>query len=164
MDKEKLLKIKRLAERGIGGEKTSARRILNKLLEQNEMDESQLSDKKEYRWAYKNKDEKILLIQTITKYTNSNEIFEITRLKELTVDCTQEQADWITVSYNIYKTDYRKLLKDTLRAFIHTNKIYGTEMSDKELTDQEYENYKRMEKLSSVMSKSNLPVAQIKND
>lgn len=64
-DKKKQLlnKLKALAERGVGGEKETAQRKLQELMEKYEIDENDLSDdkKENYQFKYKNKFEKQLI-------------------------------------------------------------------------------------------------------
>ena len=66
-DKKKQLlnKLKALAERGVGGEKETAQRKLQELMEKYEIDENDLSDdkKEKYQFKYKNEFEKKLIKQ-----------------------------------------------------------------------------------------------------
>lgn len=86
--KQLLNKLKALAERGVGGEKETAQRKLQELMEKYEIDENDLSDdkKEKYQFKYKNEFEK-KLIKQIAYRTFKKECIHIQEEEEKDLSC-----------------------------------------------------------------------------
>lgn len=142
MDKEKkkkildkLNKVKALAEKGVGGEKESAMRMYNELMEKYNISPDEVEKSVydlERRWfGYSHIYEKPLLAQIIYKVTGSSDMVEYVgakkRRKKIGCNCTEIEA----MEINLLFSFYRKALKDDLdifiAAFINKNKIFPDE-------------------------------------
>lgn len=126
---EKLKKIKALAERGIGGEKTGAIELYEKLLKKYEMADNEISadENIEIRWfKYKNDLEAKLLIQIFYKVTGSSEYwYKKDKRRHLKgVECTEIEAEEINFYFEIYKEELSQQLAMFVEAFIRKNDIY----------------------------------------
>lgn len=134
MKTELLKKIQSLAERGIGGEKENANKLLNKLLDKYGVSIEELADEKVecIEFKYKNHDEEILLKQIIFKVTNSCKTYiyrnTVTGRKArgiIGADVTQAQKIEIEFLFDWYKNQLKKEHEIFLKAFIYKHEIYG---------------------------------------
>lgn len=128
MNKEKLLKIKALAEKGVGGEKETAIILYNKLLKKYEIDEKELEEEHiERRWfKYKDAIGKTLLSQIFYKVTGQDEYYEKKdkRLKTIGIDCTEFEMNEILFYYSFYRKHLDSELEIFISAFINKNSIF----------------------------------------
>lgn len=129
--KMKLLKkLYALAERGEGGERTEARRQLDRLMEKYGVQVADLSDEAldKHWYRYNNPQEKKLLMQVFYKVAPKRDIYrrvcgEGTRTKA-GIKCTSAEALQIGIEYDFYKTLWAKELDFFLMAFIQKHKIF----------------------------------------
>lgn len=130
----KLRKLLNLAERGVGGEKDNAQRMLEKLLARHGMTVDDLSDeRREIRWfTIGNKYDRRLAAQIMAKicdtlepdlYTNKQ------RPKQIGVKVTPAKA----IEFEIHFDTLRKALTDHFQeafaAFVQANRLYPSERS-----------------------------------
>ena len=128
--KEKLAKIKALAERGVGGEKETAMRMYEELKARYEIEDEEITlDEVTVHWfSYKNDLEEDLLTQIFYMVTGSASYRRYTgsysRRKKRGCDCTEVEAAEITLYFNFYKEelkrDYRRKQTFALPARTHT--------------------------------------------
>ena len=169
INKEHLLKIKALADRGVGGEAESAKRILARLLKESGVSESELKrgEKTEHYWRYKGPYEYKILLQLICKYGNNDSVRKQLRRNVLINECSEEDADWITVCFNLYRKDFKVVMDDALRAFIMANNIYPKQKDTRsfdDLSKEEQEAHKRAQRLADGINRTQLPQALIGDD
>lgn len=118
--KEKLAKIKALAERGVGGEKETAMRMYEELKARYEIEDEEITlDEVTLHWfSYKNDLEEDLLTQIFYMVTGSASYRRYTgsysRRKKRGCDCTEVEAAEITLYFNFYKEE----LKREMEAFM----------------------------------------------
>lgn len=113
-DKKKQLlnKLKALAERGVGGEKETAQRKLQELMEKYEIDENDLSDdkKEKYQFKYKNEFEKKLIKQIAYRTFKkewSERMYTYSRGRGkrsiMLIECTKAEEIQLRIEYEFYK-------------------------------------------------------------
>ena len=127
--KEKLKKIRELAERGIDGEKEQARKLYEKLLEKYEINDEEIADKLEMRWfRFKTELEERLLSQILYKVTGGCECYchqgPGRRRKEIGVFCTEAEAAEIDLLFGFYRNQLQQEIKTFMLAFYQKNEIF----------------------------------------
>ena len=144
--KDKLIKLKRLADQGVGGEADNALRMFNNLCSKYKiLPESISTDnliRKEYHFpsAYSRKilSQVICQVLDVTTYT----YYKISRSRNyFELEATNNQHNKINELYSHYMIELQKELDRTVSAFIQTNNIYSSHSSDKEMTEEEYQEY-----------------------
>lgn len=127
---ELLKKLQALAERGERGERTAARRQLERLMEKYGVQEADISDEAltTHWYRYSNPLEKRLLMQVFYKVAPKRNTYkrvcgEGTRTKA-GIKCTAAEALQIDVEYDFYKTLWAKEVDFFLRAFIQKHQIF----------------------------------------
>lgn len=171
---EKLKKLKALAERGAGGEKTTAEKLYREFMEKYEIREEEiLSEKVETHWfGYSTELEERLLLQIFSKVTGSREYYTYTkqysRRKKRGCDCTEIEAAEIKLLFGFYRNEMKRELEVFMAAFIHGNHLYrdkkpeeqeGTER--REPTYEEMRIAKKASLMSLMMDKRKPPRAMI---
>lgn len=122
--KEKLKKIKALAERGVGGEKESAMKMYRELLEKYELQEDEDCDAVNFRtFRFKTEIERELLKQIFYKVTGSNISYKIPRSKKQGVYCTDAEELEIDLLFAFYKNEIKEELDTFLLAFFSKNRL-----------------------------------------
>lgn len=131
MDKkleERLRKLAALASGGVGGEKESAQRFLDRLLDENGLTLADLEEKSvvEGAFVYTDESEKALLVQIICVCLNTDRISsEINRkLKTLYLKTTKMQRLEIQLMFDHYKALLRQEFKFFIEAFFYKNNLY----------------------------------------
>lgn len=112
----RLIKIKALADYGSAGERTSARLMLNRLLAENDIDETALikASRKTYKFSYANQYERQLLFQVYCKVLRVNDIRyhknpdPKKRSKSLFFLLTVKQYLEIKRQYEAYRIEFKK--------------------------------------------------------
>ena len=134
MDEKTILRMRKLqalAERGVGGEKDTAEKMLQKMLEKNgiqSLDELQ-SEKYEYvLFPYNGKYEKKLLKQCIYKVLTvaGDRTYYRTKGKrqKLGIYCTKAQKIEIQMEFDFYRKAFYEELDIFIVAFINAQKIF----------------------------------------
>ncbi len=134
--KERLKKLRELALRGVGGEKTSAQEILDELLKKYEISIEDLDGDtvKDFSLTYHGNEQRQLLVQTIYKVTGSTGNWCGLRYThsgracrtELSVSCTEAQKAEIEFLFSFYVRLWEDEKKMLLRAFIQKHQIFGS--------------------------------------
>lgn len=122
----KLLKIKELADSGIGGEKDTAIRKLEQLMDKYEVTEDDLNLPKMYWFTYNKKDglSKSLLQQVIYSVLGDVEIYYQVRKTNQGCECSKSEAIEIEAKYNFYYESLQKDLEVFYTAFLYKNHIF----------------------------------------
>lgn len=128
---ELLRKLKALAERGIGGEKETARNLLDRLMKKYGVEEVDLSDEavEEHGYSFSTEWERKLLHQLFFKIAEDREVYrykygEGARTKLFCV-CTKAEAVQISVEYDFYRELWKDELGMFFLAFVQKHKIFS---------------------------------------
>lgn len=141
-DKKKQLlnKLKALAERGVGGEKETAQRKLQELMEKYEIDENDLSDdkKEKYQFKYKNEFEKKLIKQIAYRTFKkewSERMYTYSRGRGkrsiILIECTKAEEIQLRIEYEFYKDLWKEEAEFLFNVFIQKHRIFDPEGSCK---------------------------------
>ncbi len=134
--KRKLAKLHALAERGEGGEKDNAERVLAKLLAQHNLTIADLDDEaqSEVRFYFNSEYEKRLLGQVMATVLNNPErnVYKIKKRRQFMAEMTASEKLEAELQYSIYKLALKKLMEQTFMAFISTNDIFPTNSAEGE--------------------------------
>ena len=164
-NQELLRKLKALADRGVGGEKENARRILQELLDKYNIAEADLDDDilEEHIFKACGARERTLLIQTCFKVTNGDrQVYSYKKGKgsrsEICCSCTKAEAVRIGFEFDFF----RELWKDEedlfFRSFIQKHRIFDNKPGEgKELEPGELA--RMMGMMAAMQDKS--PLLQI---
>lgn len=140
--KSRLIKIKELANNGVGGEKVNAEKLLKKLLYKYKITENDIKSDvlQMFTLTFRSKLERRLLMQVIVMVRNSNQIEH--RIYRKQVDLKLSVAEYLEISeiYDIYRKELDKNIETLFLAFIFKNKIHRTNHNDDtktELTTEE---------------------------
>lgn len=129
--KEKLRKIKALAEEGTEGEKVSAIKMYEKMkLKYGLEDIEIIEEKTTCEWfRYKDELEKRLLSQIFYMITGSDTIWVKTdkRYKLIGIECTEFEKDEIKFYFEYYKECLLKEFEHFISAFCCANNLFPTE-------------------------------------
>jgi len=158
---EKLLKLKALSddERGNQNERETARKMLESLMERNNISLSDLNDSevKEFELHYQKlhgKMEKRLLINIISKVLGreaSTWYYKNRKAQITIVRCTLSQKIEIEYLYEIYRNELYRELELIFDAFIHVNKIYDP--SPNPNPDDEPLSPEKMAEIEAIMAR-----------
>lgn len=175
---EKLKKIKALAERGVGGEKETAMRMYQELLEKYELEESEvLEDLVTLHWfGYKTELEEELLTQIFYKVTGSLEykryVGKLQRRKKRGCDCTELEAIEIKLLFDFYRKELKRELKAFMIAFHQGNDLYPDKTvrcyeeyngPEHKLTNEEERMFKKAGGYKMFLDKRKPPKAYLEN-
>lgn len=127
---ERLKKLKALAERGVGGEKETAIRLYNELMEKYQIEEAEvLEDLLTVHWFnYSTDIEERLLLRVFYKVTGSTSyhhfVGNIKRRKKRGCECTEVEAVEIRLLFDFYRRELKEELEVFMIAFLNGNNIY----------------------------------------
>lgn len=169
-NKEELLrKIKGLAERGVGGEKESAQKILERLMEKYGVTETDIeTEQVETAWfRYHDEFERRILNQIIYMVTGKMSFGCVGRYtnrsrKNRGIDCTAAERLEIEANYKFFLAAAKEELEIFLSAFVSTNGLYPSKEkntlpeSDEELTPEEKALYLKAGLMAAGMERRTL--------
>lgn len=143
MDDKTLSRIKKLqalAERGVGGEKTTATVMLEKLLLKNgitSIDELEKDEVEYFLFGYNGKHEKALLKQCMYKVMGAKTDRTIYRTKgtrqKIGLYCTVTQKLEIELEFEFYRNVFYEELNTFINAFIQAQKIFPPDAPHREI-------------------------------
>lgn len=157
-------KLKALADRGIGGERNNAIKMLEKLMAQHAitMDMINENDAKDHPFVVDKLSRKFF-VQTVANVVGRNGKFgqyvKAPRNKlRFYVTCTPAEAIEIQAKFDFFYTAWEKELEIFYSAFIQKNQLYskpteGDEHEDKDLTQEELRNLAKMLSLMKGMTR-----------
>ena len=131
----RLRKLLALAERGEGGEKENARRMLDKMLERHGLTIHDLTDeRREIRWfpAPKAFDSR-LAAQILAKVCGTSDISLYKskgRQKQVGVEVTPAEAVEFEIHYDTLRQALAEHFKDAFAAFVQANRLYAPSRQD----------------------------------
>ena len=131
----KLKKLLALAERGMGGEKDNANRMLSKILTKNGLSVSDLLGEERCTcWLrYKGKLEKRLLLQIVVSVTNDPEInvWENKKKREcIGPDLTSAEKVEVELLFRVYRKTLNEEIDVMFAAFVNKHGIFPKEKPD----------------------------------
>lgn len=131
---QKLIKLKTLSEKGIGGEREAARRQLDKLMVKYGVQGDELGEIAYHAWTYKKDMNGRLLLQVIYSVMGTTRIYQQAKNKA-GCDCTKAEAIEIEAKYGFYKSAMKADLETFYTAFCMKNRIYPpqTKLTPEEL-------------------------------
>ncbi|HBP6689769.1 TPA: DUF2786 domain-containing protein [Pseudomonas aeruginosa] len=131
----KLRKLQALAERGFGGEKVNAQRMLEKLLARHGLTLCDLADeRREIRWfPAPTKFEARLAFQILAKVCNTDDPSAYRskqRPKQVGVEVTPSEAIEFELHYDILREALEEHFHDAFSAFVQANRLFSNIPSD----------------------------------
>ncbi|WP_313453429.1 DUF2786 domain-containing protein [Stutzerimonas nitrititolerans] len=143
----KLRKLLALAERGVGGEKDTAQRMLAKMLARHGLTIDSLSeDERSMTWfKFSNENERRLGRQIAAKVLNTHDAdvyglySNADRRKQFGVMLSPAEAVEFELHYEVLRKALTKHMETAFQAFIQANNIFpdGSGNADREMTDQD---------------------------
>jgi len=127
---DKLRKLQALAERGVGGERETAARMLGKLLARHGLTVDDLADeRREIRWfAAPTKFERRLACQILAKVCNTDDVPAYTsksRPKQVAVKLTPSEAIEFELHYDALRKALEEHFQDAFSAFVQANRLFS---------------------------------------
>lgn len=131
---QRIKKLQALAERGVGGEKETAAKMLQRLLEKNgisTLEELEKDEVEYFLFSYKGKHEIKLLKQCMYKvlgYSDHTKYYRTggTRQK-IGIYCTKAQRIEIELEFEFYRNVFYEELQSFMSAFIQAQSIFPTD-------------------------------------
>lgn len=128
---QRIRKLQALAERGVGGEKETAAKMLQRLLEKNGISTLEELEKEEveyFLFGYKGKHEIKLLKQCMYKVLGASEKILSYRTRgtrqKIGIYCTKAQRIEIELEFEFYRNVFYEELSTFMDAFIQAQKIF----------------------------------------
>lgn len=159
-------KLKALAEKGVGGEKTNAEKMLNDLFKKHNLTLEELENEKVQDFYFSIKDENIWqLLYQIVKNVNftikcygeipKKNIRELRLKGNYFIECTVLEYIEIEAKFDFYKKLYYAEMQVFLRAFIEANDL-GVDDPNRlpsPLSEAEYREYLRIQGIANRIKK-----------
>lgn len=169
-NKELLLKLKALAERGVGGEKEVAERKLAQLMEKYGVESVDLEEDKEedHEFRYQTDYEKMLLRQLFYKivpdWSSKTYYYRSGKGKRTIygITCTKAQAIQIGIEYDFYKELWKEEVDFFFSCFIQKHAIFGTSI-DGDIRTLPHDEFLRMQQIMDGMQDKSI-VKRIEGD
>lgn len=128
---QRIKKLQALAERGVGGEKTTAQKKLAKLLKDNNINSLEELQEEKYEYtifSYNGKHEKKLLAQCMYKVMGAKSdrtaYKPYGRRQKVGIYCTKAQKIEIELEFEFYRNVFYEELGTFIDAFIQAQKIF----------------------------------------
>lgn len=164
---DKIIKLKELVDRGLDGEASNAKRVLENLCKLHNVNIEDLFKEEKKRYVFKikynNKFDKQLLFQCYAKVTNNKKISYFTsksRPNIIEFDLTRIEYIDLKGMFEFYRKEWSKIMKSSLNdlfdAFIFKNEISHNQEDNehKTLTLEDWERISRIQNLMSTMEVS----------
>lgn len=155
--KARIRKLLALAERGVGGEKETANRMLNKMLDRHGMTMDDLRDDRRSMHPVKcaSDFERRLVAQIMAKVQNSPspDVFKIGRSRlTLNIYVTPAELVEFSIHWEALRKDLAKCLNNACLAFIHTNSLFPADPGDVDDEPMTPERMAEIEAITAMMS------------
>lgn len=155
---QKIKRVQALAERGVGGEKTSAAALLETLMARYDITEEDISaEREEIAWfRFKTEIEQRLLCQIIYSVTGkaaSGCVGKFTgrKRKEVGVTCTAAERLEIEISFEFFNAAMKSELERFYTAFVNKNRIFPPQDKAGLVPDQPEMSKEEIMKLAAMM-------------
>lgn len=137
-----------LSEKGVGGEKENAIKLLNKLMKKYNISEADLKKEElhKHEVRFKTKWQESLIHQIVYMINPERNIYKYTNRKVKIAILELTDAEWIEHQYlySIYKKSFEEELELFTSAFIQRNNIFPKEVPDRIKEQQEKESKQEM--------------------
>ncbi|MCS4260246.1 hypothetical protein EDF83_1462 [Pseudomonas protegens] len=157
---DKLRKLLALAERGEGGEKINARRMLDKMLSRHGLTPDDLVDEhREIRWFPATSFDRRLALQILAKLHNTSDpgVYKSKqRPRQVGVKVTPAEAIEFELHYDTLRKALSEHFKDAFSAFVQANRLFPADSS----TDSEPSLSERDFRVMSMASA--IPLTQVR--
>lgn len=123
----RIKKLQALVERGVGGEKTTAQRMLDKMLKENGITTLEELENEEYEYtlfSYNGKHEIKLLRQCMYKVMGADSDRTKGKRQKLGIYCTPSQKREIELEFDFYRNVFYEELQTFMDAFIQAQGIF----------------------------------------
>lgn len=164
---DKVIKLKELVDRGLDGEASNAKRVLENLCKIHNINIEDLFKEEKKRYVFKikynNKFDKQLLFQCYAKVTNNKKISYFTnKLRPNVIEFDLTRIEYIDLKgmFEFYRKEWSRIMKSSLNdlfdAFISKNEIFYNQEDNehKTLTLEDWERISRIQNLMSTMEVS----------
>lgn len=161
---EKLKQIQALAEKGVGGEKENAARMLKHLLDKHSltMDDLQQRIKVEERvphdFQYRNSAEKAILMQLYARLSGNNEVRYWKGRNYLTFALTESENERLREEYRIFRKAWKEEVQLLLNAFIQKHELFAPSTGDCPKNDIDLVMLWKLWAMADTISDVNIPV------
>lgn len=151
---QRIKKLKALAERGVGGEKETAAKMLQRLLEKNgisTLEELEKDEAEYFLFSYKGKHEIKLLKQCVYKvlgYSDHTKYYRTSgKRQKIGVYCTKAQRIEIELEFEFYRNVFYEELTSFMNAFIQAQGIFPADApkGNKELCDLSEDEFRQLQ-------------------
>lgn len=171
--KSRYEKLQALAERGVGGEKETARKKIEKLLADNNLSEEDLNEEKThyYLFSYSGAPyRRKLLFQVIYKVMGANTAYKVYHSKgtrnKAGIYCTPAQKLEIDLDYEFYSNQFDLEVEILMHAFISKNDIYPKDVPQEtvdiaDLTEEEKRAWMKRQQYENTIIKRKRPEGYI---
>lgn len=156
---EKMRKLLALAERGVGGEKETAQRMLEKMMKKYNVsfEDLEVETVATYWWNYDNKFEKQILFQTYGKVADKDTIKYYKGDRKCGFELSSSQYIEMDMHYTILRRDLKKHIERAVTAFIHANELFSsTPSKSHEYTDKELDEIWEMLSMANIITPSEI--------
>lgn len=139
--KARLIKLLALAERGVGGEKLNAQRMLDNSLKKygmtlEDLTGDQAREERKFRYGKKSFGRKLML-QCIASVVGANRpIYRYRRSSVMEVEATASEALEIELKFEVYRRALEEQISLTFDAFIQANRVFPERDSEGEADDK----------------------------
>ena len=154
----RLLKVLRLAQEGVGGERVNAEELLEKLLRKHSMTmadlEGALDQARETAWlAVSDGEERAVLSQLIVKlFGIERKVWRRGNDGELGVDVTAAERAALVIAWDVYRAGFAEARRALVMGFCFKHGLYAAEGTrDSEMSDEEREGAARALKLAGAL-------------
>lgn len=163
--RQRIEKLNALAERGVGGEKTTAQKKLKELLERNgieSLEELQQDKEQFYLFKYNGRHKRKLLRQCMYKvlgfdrWTNGSTYSVKGTRQKIGIYCTPAEKIEIELEYEFYSNLFDEEIDDFMTAFISAQDIYPKDVpiaNSDDLTEEELKKHAKLISFSSEIEK-----------
>lgn len=160
---QRIKKLQALAERGVGGEKKTAEKMLQRLLEKNgisTLEELEKDEVEYFLFSYNGKHEIKLLMQCMYKvlgYSNNTTYFRTkgTRQK-IGIYCTKAQRIEIELEFEFYRNVFYEELPSFMSAFIAAQDIFPPDapQGNKDLCNLSEDEFRQLQMATGIKKRT----------
>ena len=166
--KRRIAKLLELAERGEGGEKANAQRMLEKTLEAHGLTLDDIAtDERTLVWfRYEvGPHRKELLIQLAAKICGKDVSLFLNKSKQrqVGIECSEYEKLQLEMSHKIYQRAFKREVELAYSAFLNVNQLYATDYTDEELNSQrsEYTEAELQDQRDALARANQMDVTQV---
>lgn len=170
---QRIKKLQALAERGVGGEKTTAEKMLHKMLEKNgisSLDELEKDEVEYFLFSYKGRHEIKLLKQCMYKvlgYSDHTKYYRTAGTRQkIGIYCTKAQRIEIELEFEFYRNVFYEELPSFMNAFIQAQSIFPADVpkSSKGLHDLSEDELREIQIAAGIKKRSRAAMIEERTD